>query len=362
MPVKTPRIAIVSDPLVQRGGAEKCVEALAEAFPSAPIFALLYSAERGPASIQARVRSSWLGSIPSASKRHRWLFPLYRAAIESFDLSGFDVILSSHHTVAKNLLRRADQIHISYCHTPMRALWERPFEDMAQQPAILRSATARMLSGLRVWDYSGAGRVDLFVANSETTRQRIARHYGRTSELLYPPIDTVRFTPGGRVNDYYLVASRHVPYKRVDVAVGAAKALGRRLVVVGAGPRGRELSGTGIEVLGHVEDSRLVDLMRGARALLFPGIEDFGMAPVEMMACGRPVIAFAGGGATETVIDGVTGILVPEQTSAAFATGIERFESTTFDSSIIRSHAESFGRERYIRAIREIVDREWLNQ
>ncbi len=263
--MNVPRVAIVSDPLVQRGGAEKCVEAFAEAFPAAPIFAVLYSSESGPASIEARVRSSWLGAIPNASRRHRWLFPFYRSAIESFDLAGYDVIVSSHHTVAKNLLRRADQIHISYCHTPMRALWERPFEEMALQPAVIRVATAQMLSSLRVWDYAGAARVDVFLANSETTRTRIARHYGRPSEVLHPPIDTARFSPGGIVGDYYLVASRHVPYKRVDIAVNAARILGRRLIVVGAGPRGRELSGPGIDVLGHVDDARLIELMRGAR-------------------------------------------------------------------------------------------------
>jgi glycosyltransferase involved in cell wall biosynthesis len=355
----TPRIAIVSDPLVQRGGAEKCVEALAEAFPDAPVYAVLYSARYGPEQLAARVTSSWLGKLPQAERRHRLLLPLYRAAIESFDLSAYDVIVSSHHSVGKNLLRRAEQVHVCYCHTPMRALWERPFDEVRTQPAPLRPLVHHLLSSLRVWDYTGAARVDAFVANSETTRLRIAKHYGRDSVVVNPPIDVDRFTPGGAVGDYYLVASRHVPYKRVDLAVAAAARAGRRLIVVGAGARARELRAPGVEILGHVEDAKLLALMRSARALLFPGLEDFGMTPVEMMACGRPVIAYDAGGAKETVVDGVNGVLVPEQSVDAFVAGIERCEAMTFDPAQIRRSAEGFSRPRYIEAMRRIVAEQW---
>ncbi len=352
-----PRVAIVSDPMVQRGGAERVVEAFAEAFPEAPIFAILYSFENGPASLRSRVRESWLGRIPGAARRHRYFLPFYGKAVESFDLSEFDVILSSHHTAAKGLLRGAAQVHVCYCHTPMRALWERTHEELAALPAAARPAAGAMLERLRVWDYVTAARVDRFVANSRLTQLRIRKHYGRDSELLYPPIDTERFTPGGEVEDYYLVASRAVPYKRIDLAVEATARAGRKLTLVG--DRHRLVDAPHVTSLGHVTNDRLVQLMRGARALLFPQHEDFGMTALEMNACGRPVIAYGSGGAVETVVDGYTGILVPEQTPEAFVAGIERFEKLNFDPLTLRFHAERFSRELYVESLREVIARAW---
>jgi glycosyltransferase involved in cell wall biosynthesis len=344
-----PRVAIVSDPLVQRGGAERCVEVMAETFPDAPIFALLYSPVTGPASLAQRVTASPLQRIPGATRRHRWLLPLYPGAIEAFDLSAYDVILSSHHTAAKGVIRGTDQVHLCYCHTPMRALWERPFEELRNLPAIARPLAASTLRRMRVWDYAAAGRVDTFIANSVTTQQRIAKHYRRESTVLNPPIDVDRFTPlSAPAGDYYLVASRLVPYKRVDLAVAAAGALGRRIVVVGGGPGERAIADAPhADYRGHVTDAELLDLMRGARAMIFPAYEDFGMAPVEMMACGRPVIAYGAGGVTETVIDGVTGIFAGEQSVAAFVDAIERFERTDLDRAIIRTRAEAFSQQRF---------------
>jgi glycosyltransferase involved in cell wall biosynthesis len=352
------RIAIVSDALVQRGGAEKVVEALAAAFPAAPIFALLYSSELGPASLSNRVRESWLGSIPLAARRHRLLLPLYPAAIESFDLSEFDIIISSHHTAAKGLLRSARQRHICYCHTPMRALWERPFDELRSLPTPLRPVAGALMRRLRLWDYATAARVDEFVANSATTQARIASHYRRESRIVYPPVSVERFTPRtGTPDDYYLVASRLVPYKRVDLAIAATRRLGRRLIIVGSGANDARFSGDRhVEYLGHVSDERLLDLMRNARALLFPGLEDFGITPVEMMACGRPVVAYRAGGALETVIDGVTGVLVPDQDAEAFAEAIERLETTPFDSARIRRHAQTFSVERFIEQMKAVVE------
>jgi glycosyltransferase involved in cell wall biosynthesis len=361
MPVRPvaerPRVAIVSDPIVQRGGAERVVEAFADAFPEAPVFAILYSLQNGPAALRSRVRESWLGRVPGAARRHRYFLPFYAKAVESFDLSEYDVILSSHHTAAKGLLRGAAQVHVCYCHTPMRALWERTHQELSALPAVARPAAAAMLDRLRMWDYVTAARVDRFVANSRLTQLRIRKHYGRDSELLYPPIETERFTPGGEAGDYYLVASRAVPYKRIDVAVEATARAGRRLVLVG--DRHRIGAAPHVTTLGHVSNDRLVELMRGARALLFPQHEDFGMTALEMNACGRPVIAYGSGGAVETVVDGYTGVLVPEQTPEAFARGIERFESLRFDPLTLRLHAESFSRERFVAALRELIARAW---
>jgi glycosyltransferase involved in cell wall biosynthesis len=357
---RAPRIAIVSDPLVQRGGAERVVEVLARTFPDAPIFAILYSAERGPASLAERIVPSPLARIPGATRRHRWLLPLYPQTVESFDLSDYDIIVSSHHTAAKGVLRNARQFHLCYCHTPMRALWERGPAEVRSFPAIARPFAARSLRELRAWDLATTQRVDAFVANSETTRRRIAVHYGRESTVLTPPIDTEAFTPAIRpaLGEYYLVASRAVPYKRLDLAIAATALAGRRLVIVGGTPR--EAAGQSHVVLrGHVGHAELLELMRGARALLFPGEEDFGMTPVETMACGRPVIAYGAGGATETVLDGVTGVFAREQSAAAFADAIARFETLHFDPARIRLHAERFGQAAFISGIRRLAYDGW---
>jgi glycosyltransferase involved in cell wall biosynthesis len=351
---RMPSIAIVSDPLVQRGGAERVVEHIAATFPDAPIFAILYSPKTGPAALADRVISSFLQRIPGAASHHRLFLPLFPAAIESFDLSQFDIIISSHHSVAKGLLRHAGQRHICYCHTPMRALWERPHEELRSLPGIVRPAAAAMMRRLREWDFASATRVDIFLANSEVTRTRISKHYGRMSMLLYPPCVLDKFTPSNLpAEDYYLVASRNVPYKRIDIAVEATRLAGRKLVI--AGCKSPAFAAPHVEQLGHVTDEQLVDLMRRARALLFPGYEDFGITPVEMMACGRPVIAYGKGGALETVVDGTTGILVAEQSAQAFAHAIRVFESVPFNPAAIRRNAERFSVEQFCTALREIV-------
>jgi glycosyltransferase involved in cell wall biosynthesis len=301
--------------------------------------------------------------MPGAQRRHRLFLPLFVSAIESFDLSEFDLIVSSHHTVAKGLLRGADQVHVCYCHTPMRALWERSAAELTTLPPALRLVAGAVLSRLRVWDVSSTSRVDQFVANSRVTQNRIAKHYGRASIVLNPPIDTERFTPeaGGaplESNGYYLVASRAVPYKRVDIAVAAARSVGRRVVVVGGAHKNLP-DDPAVITLGVVDDSRLIGLMRGARALLFPQYEDFGMTLLEMNACGRPVIAFGAGGAAEIVVDGKTGVLVPDQTVEAFVTGIRRAEELHFNPLELRGHAESFSRSIFIERLRAIVLDAW---
>jgi glycosyltransferase involved in cell wall biosynthesis len=353
-----PRIAIVSDPLVQRGGAERVVESLARIFPDAPIFALLYSAETGPPSLKPRVRASWLNSVPGATRCHRMFLPLYRQAIESFDLSDFDLVFSSHHTVGKGALTRADQVHISYCHTPMRALWERSRAEIATVPAPARPVVAALLSNLRAWDVVTSSRVQHYIANSRATQRRIAAYYRRESSVIPPPIETEFFTPGGSPEDYYLVVSRPVPYKRVDIAIEATARLGRRLKVVG-GRHTLPHAPAHVDLLGTVSDQELLTLMRGARALLFPQIEDFGMAPLEMNACGRPVVAYGRGGALDTVIDAETGVLVPAQTAAAFVEGIERFERMQFDPAKLRAHALNFSRDRFDERVHSFVTNVW---
>jgi glycosyltransferase involved in cell wall biosynthesis len=354
---REPRVAIVSDTMVQAGGAERVVEALAEAFPEAPIYCVLYSPAHGPRALEGRIVQSWLHRLPGAEGYAKALLPLYPSAIEGFDLSEFDVIVSSHHTLAKGLMRTSAQKHVCYCHTPMRSLWERPHEEINRAPQLVRPLIRVLLSTLRTWDISTILRVDYFIANSRLTSERIAKHYRQESLVLYPPIDIVRFTPGDEeVADYYLVASRNVPYKRVDLAIEAAEHLERRLIVVGDGTDRAARASRFVTYLGKVSEAKLLSLMRGARALLFPQVEDFGMTVLEMNACGRPVIAYGAGGALETVIDGVTGIIFDEQSAAGLAGGIERFEMLDFDPQAIRRHAERFSKERFIERIRAIVE------
>jgi glycosyltransferase involved in cell wall biosynthesis len=356
LPVCRPlKVAIVSDTLVQAGGAERVVEVLAEAFPDAPIFTLLYDPMRGPGSIRERVVQSWLRRVPGSIRFPKALLPLYPSAIESFDLADFDVIVSSHHTLAKGILRNADQVHVCYCHTPMRSLWERPHREIERAPRPLRPLVRMILGRLRSWDLDAASHVDLFIANSAVTAERIAKHYRRRSRVVPPPIDTDRFVPGGPVGDYYLVACRNVPYKRIDLAIEAAEQLGRRLIVVGDGTDSLARPSEHVSYYGRVTDARLVALMRGAMALLFPQSEDFGMTVLEMNACGRPVIAYAKGGALETVIDGKTGVLFPEQTVENLILAIQEFEQLSFDAAAIRQHAEAFSKRRFLDAISRIV-------
>jgi glycosyltransferase involved in cell wall biosynthesis len=283
---------------------------------------------------------------------------LFRYAIESIDVSAFDIIVSSHHTVAKGVLTRSDQLHICYCHTPMRALWERPAAELATLPRAARPLGAALFSHLRTWDAATSARVQRYVANSTTTSKRIATYYRRDSEIVPPPIETGLFTPGGVVGDYFLVASRPVPYKRIDIAIAAAAVLGVPLKIVGGRHAVRDAP-PNVELLGHVSDTQLRDLMRGARALLFPQFEDFGMTPLEVNACGRPVIAYGAGGALDTVVDGVTGVLVREQTLPGFVEGIERFERMSFDPRALREHALQFSRERFIDRMRKVVYDAW---
>ncbi|MGD0476512.1 MAG: glycosyltransferase [Candidatus Velthaea sp.] len=348
-------VAIVSDTMLQSGGAERVVEALAEAFPDAPVFTILYDADRGPRAIESRIVESWLRGVPYASKVAKALIPFYPLAVESFDLRQFRVIVSSHHTLAKGVLRTAEQTHICYCHTPMRSLWERPHEELERTPAPLRPLIKQLLHSLRNWDYGTASRVDQFVANSAQTAARVAKHYRRESIVLHPPIDTDRFTVGGHVRDYYLIASRNVPYKRIDLAIAAATRLGRALVVVGDSTDRLADANPNITYYGKVSDKKLLTLMREARALLFPQHEDFGMTVLEMNACGRPVIAFGKGGALETIVDGHTGIIFKEQTVDSLVSAIRRFESIAFDPFAIRRHAETFSKHRFIQRMREIV-------
>jgi glycosyltransferase involved in cell wall biosynthesis len=357
-----PRVAVVHDWLTVPGGSEQVVLELLEMFPRAELFTSIYDPQPWPAQITERpVHASFLNRLPGARSQYPKLLPLMNRAFRSFDLSAFDLVLSSSHACAKNVRTPPGTLHVCYCHTPMRYAWDENFmaEENVARP--LRLLLPPLLARLRRQDLEGAAGVDVFVANSAHVAARIRRHYGREAEIVHPPVHVdhylgLRRSPA----DYYLAFGRVVPYKRVDLAVAACARLGRPLKVAGDGRaleavRARAAGAEGIELLGKVSESERDALLGGARALLFPGEEDFGIVPVEAQAAGAPVVAYGVGGAVETVGDGVTGALFGEQSEAALAAAIERFEGMRLDERAVRENAARFGRERFREELAEVI-------
>jgi glycosyltransferase involved in cell wall biosynthesis len=386
-----PRVAVVHDWLTIPGGSEQVVLELLEMFPQAELFTSVYDPAPWPAQITGRtVHSSFLNRIPGATRHYPKLLPLMNAAFRAFDLDGFDLVLSSSHACAKNVRAPASALHVCYCHTPMRYAWEQGFLDGEDVGRALRVALPPLLAWLRRTDLAGAAGPDVFVANSQHVAARIERYYGRTAQVVHPPVDVEHFLglerrtgdalsahaadapraadePSAASDEdgptgYYLAFGRVVPYKRVDLAVAACVRLGRQLKVAGDGRalgavRAAVPAGAGIELLGNVSADERDRLLGGARALLFPGEEDFGIVPVEAQAAGLPVIAYGVGGARETILDGQTGVLFAEQSASALAAAIERFEGLTLAEDAVRENARSFGRERFRTEMAAVIDR-----
>ena len=356
------RVAVVHDWLTIPGGSEQVVLQLLEMFPQAELFTSVYDPKPWPAQIKERpVHASYLNRIPGAVRNYPKLLPLMNHAFRSFDLSGFDLVLSSSHACAKNVRTPPGVLHVCYCHTPMRYAWEEGFLTGEQVPGLLRPLIPALLAWLRRQDRAGAAGPDVFVANSSYVADRIGRYYGRSAEVVHPPIDVDHFLALKRSpEDFYLVFGRVVPYKRVDLAVEACARLGRKLKVAGGG-RALEAvrrSGDGsAEFLGKVSEAQRDELLGGARALLFPGEEDFGIVPVETQAVGTPVIAYGVGGAAESVLDGSTGVLFGEQSVTALAEAIERFEGLELDEQRVRENARGFGEARFRAELAAVIDR-----
>ncbi len=357
-----PRVAIVHEWLTIPGGSEQVVLELLKMFPAAELYTTVYDPAPWPALLTERpVHSSFLNRIPGAASRYPKLLPLMNRAIRSFDLSGFDLVLSSSHACAKNVRTPPGSLHVCYCHTPMRYAWDAEFLRGEDVPRLIRPALGPLMAWLRRQDLAGASGPDVFVANSRHVAERIARYYGRSAEIVHPPIDVERFLEVERApEDFYLVFGRVVPYKRVDLALAACAKLGRRLTVAGDGRalEGiRGLAGAQTAFVGKVSDGERDALLGKARALLFPGEEDFGIVPVEAQAAGVPVIAYGLGGASESVLDGRTGVLFSEQSADGLCAAIERFEGLALDEDEIRENARRFGRERFAREMAAVIDR-----
>ena len=345
------RVALVHDWLTGMRGGERCLEVFCELFPDADLFTLLHvPGSVSPVIERRRIVTSFLQRLPQAVDRYRYYLPLFPAAVRSFDLSAYDLVLSSSHAVAKAARRGPHATHVCYCFTPMRYVWDL-FDDYfgARAPRAARVAMPAVAAALRRWDRRTSARPDRIVAISHFVADRIRRVWERTADVIYPPVDVSRFAiaPDGP-DDYYLVVSALVPYKRVDLAVAAATRMRRRLVVVGAGPEARRLAaiaGPSVEMLGWRSDADIADLYARCRALLFPAMEDFGIVPLEAMAAGRPVIAYGVGGATETVTE-QTGVFFREQTVDALAAAMDTFEGNEgrFEPKALRARAETFDR------------------
>jgi glycosyltransferase involved in cell wall biosynthesis len=340
------RVAIVHDFLNQHGGAENVVALFAEMFPGAPIYTSVYDAKRMPHRWRALdIRTSFMQRISPRLHIAKTLFPLYPFAFESFDLSEYDLVLSSTTAFAKGVITRPHTCHVCYCNTPSRFLWTtREYLRYESLPSAVKAVIPWMATPLRVWDYTAAQRVDFFIAGSYNAARRIRKYYRRESDVLQPPIDVAAFRLAESPSDYYLVLSRLQPYKRIDLAVEACTRLGVPLHVIGDGPdraRLERLAGPSVRFFGRVSDAEVRDQLASCRALLFPGEEDFGLTPLEAQASGRPVIAYGAGGALETVRDGKTGVHFRPQTAEALSRVLSSFEDR-FDPAAIRRHACRF--------------------
>lgn len=339
-------IALVHEFLVTWGGSDLVARNFAELYPDAPLFTALYDAGVMDKHFKkTKIITSSLQKYPFALKKHRLYMPFFPIAFEQFDLSGYDVVLSSHHFAAKGVVTGADTCHVSFVHTPFRYAWDFYHEYIREFGRVKGAAMRLLFHYLRIVDAAAAGRVDFFIANSENTARRIWKHYRRPSEVIHSPIEARRFHAGEGQGDYYLIVSRLVPYKRVDLAVEAFRGLNEKLVVAGSGPelaRLKAAAGPNVEFHGFVPDEQLPDLYAGCRAFLFPGYEDFGLTPLEAQAAGRPVIAYAKGGALETVAEGKTGTFFNEQTPDALREAVRRFDAFAADPRDIRRHALQF--------------------
>ena len=342
-----PKIALFQDYLAQNGGAERVTEAIHQTLPQADLYTTLAVPERiSPYLRQLAPKTTWMQNLPAKAKLYRHYFLFYPFAVESAHLDGYDLILSSCCGYAKGVKRNANAVHVCYCHNPMRWVW-RFQEYMAREKfnSMTKAALKLMVQGLRCWETKAASRPDYFVANSHIVARRLKAAFGREAVVIEPPIVTARFSVSREIDDYYLILARLVSYKRIDLAVEACTRTCRRLVVIGDGPdreRLKALAGPTVSFLGRQPDDAVNRYASRCRALIFPGEEDFGMAPLEINAAGRPVVAYGAGGATETVIKDLNGILFCEQSTKALIAALEELESKSWDSSAIRRHAQRY--------------------
>ena len=359
------RVVLVHDWLTGMRGGEKVLEVLCRMYPSADLLTLVHvPGSVSPAIERLRPQTSFIQRFPGVRRYYRYCLPLFPMAIEQFNLDDYDLLISTSHCVAKSVVKSGHARHMCYCFTPMRYAWDQ--FDVYFGAGRVGPLTSRILepvlAGLARWDASTAGRVDRYIAISQHVASRIRRYYNRDANVIYPPVDTTFYSPDGTEPEaFLLVVSALVPYKRIELAIEASKLAGLPLRVVGDGPERDRLlkfadaKRAEVDFLGSRSDQNIRELYRRCTAVLLPGEEDFGIVPVEAQACGRPVVALARGGALETVVDGVTGVLVDESSAETFAAGITRAMRTRFDSGTIRQHALTFDVSVFARSIRQAI-------
>ncbi len=360
-------IALVHDWLNQLGGAEDVLVELHRLFPKAPIYTSIYDRQRMPAEWQNwDIRSSWMDRLPRVHQMHQPYMPLYAATFAGMRIPDeYDLVLSNKSAFCIGVRVGSQARHVCYCLTPTRFTFD--FAAYAKRESIPGPAKAILPAFnavLRAWERQAARRVTRFIAISREVRQRIRAHYGRESDLIYPPVQVTKYTVSHECDGYFLIVSRLLPYKRIDLAIDACNRLGLPLLIAGDGrdrPRLERMAGPTVKLLGRVDDETLSRLLARCRAFIFPGLEDFGIAPIQAMACGKPVIAFAGGGSLDTVIDGVTGLLFREPTADALGAALSAFERATFAPAAIRAHAEKFSAERFQREMTQALREHGLN-
>lgn len=353
------KIALVHDFLLQDGGAERVLRELIALWPEAPVFCLMHDSSKNPLPT-THTQESWLARIPGGKRFNQALLPLIPIATESHNLSGFDVIISSSSMFAKGIIPPIGSHHICYCHTPARFLWtdtHNYIRDLGL-PRPIRALLPPLLTHLRSWDTMSTSRVHTFIANSRTVQERISHIYGRKSTVIHPPVAIHMFSPVSHKEDYFLAGGRLVGYKRFDMAIAAFNRLGMPLKIFGEGPdekRLMSLAKRNIEFVGKVSDTHKAHLYAHARAYIHPQIEDFGITAVEAMASGTPVIAYAGGGALETVIHGVTGLLFHHQDWASLGDSVIRFQDMSFSTDTLVRHAAQFSVETFAKKMQYLV-------
>jgi len=356
------RVALVHDWLVRMRGGEKVLEALCELFPDSDLYTLIYRKGHISDTIRnRRIKSSILSSLPCVNRWYPWLLPIFPFAIEGFDLKGYDLVISTSHCVAKGVRMEKNTCHICYCFTPMRYLWGFEQEYFGNKGWLFKKSAIPLMRYLKRWDLESNKGVDCFIAISNNIREKVARSYGRDSEVIYPPVDTSYFRPdSANRGDYFLIVSALVPYKRIDIAVDAFNRLNLPLVIIGEGPCEKELKSRSLPNITFMKWQSQSDLFKfynGCKALIFPGEEDFGIVPLESQACGRPVIAYKKGGALETVVEGKTGLFFYPQSPSGLIDAVQRFDPGNFSRDEIRRHAVQFDKELFKAKFKELVNR-----
>jgi len=355
------RIALVHDYLSQNGGAEKVLKSFTEIWPQAPIFVLFHDKEKIKGFEKSKIKETFLSKLPRVNKNYEWYFPFMPMATEKHDLGDFDVVLSSASGFAKGIITNPETLHICYCHTPPRFLWAGTHKYLSdlRYNFVVKTILSGVLHKMRLWDTLSTNRVDHFIANSKTVENRIKKYYRREAQVLYPPVNTTKFYTTQHTKNYFVAGGRLVPYKRIDLAIKAFNRLGWNLKIFGVGPEEKylkKIAKNNIEFLGNITDEEKSKLLSESRGFINPQYEDFGIVSVEAMASGRPVIAYYKGGASESVVENITGLFFYKQTWESLLDTLLKFENYNWEKQEIREHSKKFDKQNFKEKIKRLVE------